>query len=70
MWEEWLTDLLDTANEVCDTTREEVSKWAAAVFWELVGSRVLRKQHAWTKMGFYWFPGVVDPDDNVTTNGN
>ena len=32
MWEEWLTDLLDTTNEVHDAMCEEVSKWAAAVF--------------------------------------
>jgi hypothetical protein len=61
MWEEWLVDLLDTTNEVRDTTREEVSEWAAAVFWELVGLRILR--NSWRKMGFNWFPGVVDPDD-------
>ena len=63
MWEEWLVDLLDTTNEVRDATREEVSEWAAAVFWELVGSRILR--NSWRKTGFDWFPGVVDPDDIV-----
>jgi len=63
MWEEWLVDLLDTTNKVRDATREEVSKWAAAVFWELVGSRIL--QNSWRKTGFDWFPCVVDPDDIV-----
>ena len=63
MWEEWLVDLLDTTNEVRDATREEVSEWTAAVFWELVGSRILR--NSWRKTGFDWFPGVVDPDDIV-----
>jgi hypothetical protein len=63
MWEEWLVDLLDTTNELRDATHEEVSKWAAAVFWELVGSRILR--NSWRKTGFDWFPGVVDPDDIV-----
>ena len=63
MWEEWLVDLLDKTNEVRDATREEVSEWAAAVFWELVGSRILR--NSWRKTGFDWFPGVVDPDDIV-----
>jgi hypothetical protein len=63
MWEEWLVDLLDATNEVRDATREEVSEWAAAVFWELVGSRILR--NSWRKTGFDWFPGVVDPDDIV-----
>jgi hypothetical protein len=61
MWEEWLTDLLDTTNEVRDATREEVSEWAAAVFWELVGSRILL--NSWRKTVFDWFPGVDDPDD-------
>ncbi len=63
MWEEWLVDLLDATNEVRDATREEVSEWAAAVFWELVGSRILR--NSWRKTGFDWFPGVVDPEDIV-----
>ncbi len=63
MWEEWLVHLIDTTNEVRDATREEVSEWAAAVFWELVGSRILR--NSWRKTGFDWFPGVVDPDDIV-----
>ncbi len=63
MWEEWLVDLLDATNEVRDATREEVSEWAAAVFWELVGSRILR--NSWRKTGFDWFPGVVDPDGIV-----
>jgi hypothetical protein len=67
MWEEWLVDLLDTTNEVRDATREEVSEWAAAVFWELVGSRILR--NSWRKTGFDWFPGVVDPDDIVDGGG-
>ncbi len=67
MWEEWLVDLLDTTNEVRDATRKEVSEWAAAVFWELVGSRILR--NSWRKTGLDWFPGVVDPDDIVDGGG-
>ena len=63
MWEEWLVDLLDTTDEVRNVTREEDSEWAAAVFWELVGSRIL--QNSWRKTGFDWFQGVVDPDDIV-----
>jgi len=61
MWDEWLVDLLDMTNEVRDATREEISEWAVAVFWELGGSRILR--NSWRKTGFDWFPGVVDPDD-------
>ncbi len=60
---EWLVDLLDKTNEVRNATREEVSEWAAAVFWELVGSRILL--NSWRKTGFNWFPGVVDQDDIV-----
>jgi len=63
MWEEWLVDLLDMTNQVHDGTRKEVSEWAAALFWELVGSRILR--NSWRKTGFDWFTGVVDPDDIV-----
>ena len=67
MWEEWLVDLLDMTNQVHDGTRKEVSEWAAALFWELVGSRILR--NSWRKTGFDWFPGVVDPDDIVDGGG-
>jgi hypothetical protein len=66
MWEEWLTDLLDTTNEVRDATREEGSEWAAVVFWKLVGLRILR--NSWRKTGFDWFPGVLDPD-NIADGG-
>ncbi len=61
MWEEWFTNLIDMTNEVRDATREEVSEWAAAVFRELVGLRILR--NSWRKTGFDWFLGVVDLDD-------
>ena len=40
MWEEWLTNLLNTTDKVRDAMHKEVSQWVAAVFWELVGSRV------------------------------
>jgi hypothetical protein len=68
IWEEWLTDLLDMVNEVSNAMRKEVSEWVVAVFWEFVGSHIL--QNTWRKMGFDWFPGVADPDDNVTTDGD
>ena len=57
MWEEWLTDLLEQTDKVRDATRDEVSEWMAAVFWELVGSRVLR--NCWRKTGYDWFPGLL-----------
>ena len=66
MWEEWLVDLLDTTNEVPDAMREEVSEWAVAVFWELVGSRIL--QNAWRKTGYDWF--FEEGAGDVVDNGN
>ena len=66
MWEEWLNDLLEQTDKVCDAMREEVSEWMAAVFWEMVGSRVLR--NCWRKTGYDWFPGLlVDQDDVIMT---
>jgi hypothetical protein len=41
MWEEWLTNLLNMTDKVHDAMHKEVSKWMGAVFWELVGSRIL-----------------------------
>ena len=67
MWEEWLTNLLEETDTVRDATCEEVSEWMAAVYWELVGSRILR--NCWHKTGFDWFPGLVDPED-VVANRN
>ena len=63
VWEEWLVDLLKETNEVRDATCEEVSEWTSLVFWEMVGSCVLR--NAWQKTGYDWFPGFVDPEDVV-----
>ena len=67
MWEEWLTDLLEQTDKVRDATRKEVSEWMAAVFWEMVGSRVLR--NCWRKTGYDWFPGLlIDQDDVVAAS--
>jgi hypothetical protein len=68
LWEEWLVSLLDETNEVRDATREEVSEWMAEVYWEMVGTRILR--NCWRKTGFDWFPGLVDQEDIVDTTGN
>ncbi len=68
MREEWLTNLLEQTNEVCDATRKEVSEWMAACYWELVGSRILR--NSWRKTGYDWFPGLVDQDDMAGDNDN
>jgi hypothetical protein len=63
MWEEWLTSLLEESNEVRDATRKEVSEWMVVVSWEMVGKRIL--QNCWRKMGFDWFPGLVDQEDVI-----
>ncbi len=67
LWEEWMTALIDATNKVRDATHQEVSEWTAAVFWDMVGTRILR--NSWRKTGFDWFPGLVDPDDVVKGNG-
>ncbi len=35
-------NLIDEMNEVRDETHEEVSEWAVAVFWEMMGSQILQ----------------------------
>jgi hypothetical protein len=32
------------------------------VYWNMVGSKILK--NAWRKMGYDWFEGVVDVEDN------
>ena len=66
MWEEFLTHLLEQTDEVCNTTREEMSEWMAAVYLEMVGSCILR--NCWCKMGYDWFPGLVDQEDVIAAN--
>ena len=63
MWKEWMTNLIDEINKVHNAMHKEVSEWAAGVFWETIGSQILKK--SWRRLGHDWLPGVVDPNDIV-----
>ena len=58
LWEEWLTGLLEQVGKVHNATCKEVSEWMVAVYWEMVGLHILR--NCWCKMGYEWFPDLVD----------
>jgi hypothetical protein len=45
---------------------KEESEWMVAVYWEMVGSRILH--NCWHKTGYEWFPSFVDQEDVVTAN--
>ena len=38
LWEEWMMDMIEATNTVCNATHKEVAEWAAAVYWDMVGS--------------------------------
>jgi hypothetical protein len=42
---------------------QKASEWKAAVFWEMMGSRILR--NSWRKMVIDWFPGLGMDEDDV-----
>ena len=63
-----MTDMIEATNSVHDAMHEEVAEWAAAVYWDMVGSKVLKK--AWQKMEYNWFPGLVHDDNNNNDDGN
>ncbi len=67
LWEEWMTDMLHKEGEISDTTCEEVADWTAIVYWQLMGSKILK--NVWQKTGYDWFEGMVD-DNNNNNNGN
>ena len=63
-WEEWMTDLIDTTNEVRDETREEVVEWATAAYWEMAITKKGILRNAWRKTAYDWFPdGLVNGGD-------
>ena len=45
LWEEWMTDMLDKEGEIHDTTCKEVAEWTAIVYWQMMGSEILK--NAW-----------------------
>ncbi len=71
LWEEWMKKMLDQDGVICKATCKEVAEWTASVYWNMVGSKILK--NAWRKTGYDWFEGVVDKEDNdhnTNSNGN
>jgi hypothetical protein len=62
LWEEWMTDMLDKEGEICDATRKEVAEWTANVYWQMMGSKILK--NVWQKTGYDWFEGVGNDNNN------
>ena len=62
LWEEWMMDMIEATNTVCNAMHEEVAEWVAAVYWDMVGSKVLKK--AWQKTEYNWFPGLAHDNNN------
>jgi hypothetical protein len=67
LWEEGMMDMLDKEGEICYATRKEVAEWTTIAYWQMVGSKILK--NAWWKMGYDWFEGVGD-DNNNNVNSN
>jgi hypothetical protein len=51
-------------------SRKEVAEWTASVYWNLVGSKILK--NVWRKTGFNWFEGIGNDnnDDHANSNGD
>jgi hypothetical protein len=62
LWEEWMTNMLNKEGEICDATREEVAEWMAIVYWQMMGSKILK--NAWWETGYDWFEGVGNNNNN------
>ena len=56
-WEEWMTDMIDMTNEVCNATRMEVVERATATYWDMAVNSKKMLQNAWRMMEYNWFPG-------------
>ncbi len=67
LWEEWMTDMLDKEGKICDAMRKEVTEWTDIVYWQMMGSKILKIE--WPKTGYDWFEGVGDNNNN-NNNGN
>ena len=66
LWEEWMTNMIEATDTVRDAMHEEVAEWVAAVYWDMVGSKVLKK--AWQKTEYDWFPGLACGNNNDDGN--
>ncbi len=62
LWEEWMMEMLDRDGVICNAMHEEVAEWTASVYWNMVGSKILK--NAWQRTGYNWFESVVDKEDN------
>jgi hypothetical protein len=45
LWEEWMTDMLNKESEISDAMHKEVAEWMAIVYWQMMGSKILK--NAW-----------------------
>ncbi len=61
-------EMLDRDGAIRKATHKEVAEWSTSVYWDMVGSKILK--NAWRKTGFDWFEGVGDNDNNDNVDGN
>jgi hypothetical protein len=60
--EEWMMEMLDRDGVIREVTCKEVAEWMVSVYWNMVGSKLLK--NAWQKTGFEWFEGMGDDDND------
>jgi hypothetical protein len=59
---------LERDGVICEAMCKEAAEWTASVYWNLVGSKILK--NVWWKMGFNWFEGIGDDNNNANANGD
>ncbi len=42
LWEEWMMEMLNQDGVIREATRKEVAEWMASVYWNMVGSKILK----------------------------
>ena len=57
-----MTNMIGATDTVRNMMREEVAECVVAVYWNMVGSNVLKK--AWQKTEYDWFPGLAHDNNN------
>ncbi len=67
LWEEWMMEMLDRDGVIREATHKEVAEWTASVYWNIVGSKILKD--TWWKTGYNWFEGVGNEDNDNNANG-